>query len=205
MGLTPALNKRRRRRSSRRRFDHGEPISRIDTRPMMFVVMFVASMLLFPAGQVRPHVVTVDMWDGRMDEFFLGPYDPNLADADLDSIYVNRVTLDEYDRISWNGQFIHQWQLLTLLHEVQTINPQPMVELEPAANASYDLSAKTLALLIQSGATFRIAGTNKYCRFDAGDRTWGYSDRGGGNRPCDPRYIIHNARPLQKLPLPPLP
>ena len=170
---------------------------------MMFVVMFVAIMLLFPAGQVKPHVVTVDLWDGRADEYFLGPYDPGLAGADLASIYVNRVTLDEYDTIRWNGQLITQWELLTLLQEVQTMTPQPMVEFEPAANASYDLSAKTLALLTQSGATFRIAGTGKHCLF--GKERWHSGEPSRETSECKPRYIIHNARVPQSPPLPPVP
>lgn len=43
------------------RFDHGEPIARIDSRPLVFVFLFVAVVFLMPATQMRTHAVMVDL------------------------------------------------------------------------------------------------------------------------------------------------
>lgn len=43
------------------RFDHGEPIRTIDTRPMVFVALFVAILFLIPASEMRTHALLVDL------------------------------------------------------------------------------------------------------------------------------------------------
>ncbi|KEO85987.1 hypothetical protein EH30_15880 [Erythrobacter sp. JL475] len=44
------------------RFDHGEPISRIDTRPIAFVALFLAVFgIIWGASHVKTHAVTVDL------------------------------------------------------------------------------------------------------------------------------------------------
>lgn len=56
---------------SRSRFDQGEPIAGIDSRPLVFVFRFVAVVFLMPATQVRNHAVMVDLpwsWPDAMPE-----------------------------------------------------------------------------------------------------------------------------------------
>jgi len=57
-----------RRNASTARFDHGEPIARIDSRPLVFVFLFVAVVFLMPATQMRTHAVMVDLPWGWPDE-----------------------------------------------------------------------------------------------------------------------------------------
>lgn len=45
----------------RKRFDHGKPISRIDSRPLVIVALFLAVVFLFPASQLRTHSLLVDL------------------------------------------------------------------------------------------------------------------------------------------------
>ncbi len=42
-------------------FDHGAPIAKIDTRPMVFVAFLLAVMMLVPASQVRTHALLIDL------------------------------------------------------------------------------------------------------------------------------------------------
>lgn len=50
---------------TRKRFDHGEPISRIDTRPMVFVFVIVGLfVMLWNLNQERTHTLLVDLPHG---------------------------------------------------------------------------------------------------------------------------------------------
>ena len=44
-----------------RRVDHGEPIRAIDTRPMLFVALFIAVVFLLAASQTRTHALLVEL------------------------------------------------------------------------------------------------------------------------------------------------
>ncbi|MEP0189213.1 MAG: biopolymer transporter ExbD [Erythrobacter sp.] len=49
------------RRVERERFDHGAPIAKIDTRPMVFVVMFVALVFLLLAAKPKLHAIEIGL------------------------------------------------------------------------------------------------------------------------------------------------
>lgn len=57
-----------------RRFDHGEPIRAIDTRPMLFVALFVALVFLLAASQTRTHALLVELPQGSAPPDFAPPY-----------------------------------------------------------------------------------------------------------------------------------
>lgn len=44
------------------RFDHGEPIRGIDTRPLVFVALFVAILFLVPASQTARPIMPRPIW-----------------------------------------------------------------------------------------------------------------------------------------------
>lgn len=151
------------RRRKRKPFDHGEPISRIDTRPMAFVFTFIAIVMLLPASVTPTHATVISLWDGSdASPFFSRRSDIAQMDHHRAS---NRVTITAGDMILWNGERITSGQLLTLLHESATIVPEPIIELEPDANASYDLTARTIQVLNTSGKLYRIEGLEKHCLF----------------------------------------
>jgi biopolymer transport protein ExbD len=57
-----------------RRFDHGEPIRAIDTRPMLFVALFIAVVFLLAASQTRTHALLVELPQGFAPPDFAPPY-----------------------------------------------------------------------------------------------------------------------------------
>lgn len=153
----------------RKRFDHGEPISKIDTRPLVFIAMFLAIVFVMPAGQVRPHSFDIELWNGQSAHPLIGGSEDRRA---YKAKYVNRVTLTAHDQLLWNDHPIYENQLRTLLKEVQAFHEPPIVEFAPDGNAGYDRAVKTLYLIRQSGAHFRIAEMEEHCQFDSGRNRW---------------------------------
>jgi biopolymer transport protein ExbD len=59
---------------------------------------------------------------------------------------------------------------VTLLADTTRMTPEPELQFEPEANASYDLSAKVLQVIKQSGVTkFGFVGNEKYRVFGSGE------------------------------------
>ena len=82
----------------------------------------------------------------------------------------NTVTIDKQDRLYWNGQEPDRQQLLNQLASSAAMSTQPLIRFEPEANASYDQSAKTIALIKDSGVEkFAFVGNHKYRNFDSAD------------------------------------
>ena len=74
--------------------------------------------------------------------------------------------LSAQNEILWNGNAIDMGQLRTLLEESKNINPEPELQFEPEAQASYDLAAKVLQLIKASGVTkFGFVGNEQYRTF----------------------------------------
>ena len=63
-----------RRDPTPRRFDHGEPIAAIDTRPTLFVALFIAVVFLLAASQTRTHALLVELPQGSAPPAFAPPY-----------------------------------------------------------------------------------------------------------------------------------
>ncbi len=81
---------------------------------------------------------------------------------------VNTVHVDEADRLYWNGQPLDRQALLNQLAATAKAAPQPVLRFEPDAHASYDASAKTIALIKDSGVErFAFVGNEKYRSFSA--------------------------------------
>lgn len=78
----------------------------------------------------------------------------------------NKVVLTPDDQILWNGTPIDQGQLVAALQQSMTMTPEPELQFEPEALASYDLSAKVLHTIKTSGVTkFGFVGNDKYRDF----------------------------------------
>lgn len=84
----------------------------------------------------------------------------------------NSLSLTPSGQLLWNGAPVTDGQLATLLAQVRTIEPEPEVHFEPAADASYERSAQVLKIVEASRVTrFGFVGNEKY----------GVFGRGGGN------------------------
>ena len=79
---------------------------------------------------------------------------------------INKIVLTPEGTILWNGDPINQNQLVRNLNVTLTMQPEPELQFEPDANASYDLSIKTLNVIKGSGVTkFGFVGNEKYRSF----------------------------------------
>lgn len=155
------------RKRPRKRFDHGEPIAKIDTRPLAFVAMFLAIVFLMPAAQVKPHSFHIDLWNGETAHPLIAGSGERAKEQ---YPFVNHVTISSDGMLFWNDEFINEWQLHTLLREVQLLSEQGIIEYQPHPTASYDRAVKVLYMLQNSSIPLRIAGMEKHCEFPSGRR-----------------------------------
>lgn len=146
-----------RRGPAPRRFDHGAPIRAIDTRPMLFVALFIAVLFLLAASQTRTHALLVEFPQPEAGMHLKG-YPP----------IVYRVEITAADQLRLNGEFVSVEQLVSLLLQVSTLEPRPVLSFEPDGAASYDVAAHTLAIIHRVGLNdkrFCIDGMEKHGEF----------------------------------------
>lgn len=78
----------------------------------------------------------------------------------------NTVFIDAQDRLFWNGQPVSVERLSDQVRYASSLEEQPLLRFEPDAYASYDRSAKTIALIKDAGATkFAFVGNAKHREF----------------------------------------
>ncbi|WP_432201650.1 ExbD/TolR family protein [Erythrobacter sp. W53] len=156
-----------------KRFDHGEPIARLDTRPMAFVFAFLVILIIGTAPPTT-HAFTIDLADAA----FLENLDTE-REASLEAwlvenrlgIPVNKVTISRADEIQWNGQAITEWRLSELLYATLMMQPEPELLFEPDPSASYETAMRALYIIKASGVSkFNFAGLRDHCRFGKSDR-----------------------------------
>lgn len=91
---------------------------------------------------------------------------PTPGDVPFAVVDRNAVTIDAQDRLFWNGQPVSREILGAQLTVAAARPDQPEVRFEPAAAASYDRSAKTIALIKDSGIQkFAFVGNEQYGKF----------------------------------------
>ncbi len=146
-----------------RRFHPGQPISKIDTRPLLIVVMIVATFFLIAASHITPHAFYIGLWDGETKNRIVPSNKQN--EAFEANAPINRVSISQDDVLTWNGTPVSQNTFFTLLREVQTLDPLPVIEFEPDPNASYGAAVEALHYMAYTGSRFRIAGTEEHCQF----------------------------------------
>ncbi|ABC64839.1 Biopolymer transport protein ExbD/TolR [Erythrobacter litoralis HTCC2594] len=78
----------------------------------------------------------------------------------------NSVTIDADDALYWNGTRMTRDALGRQLAGAAAMADQPVVRFEPDANASYDRSAKTIALIKDAGIErFAFVGNQRHREF----------------------------------------
>lgn len=130
------------------------PLGEINTTPLIDVmlVLLIMFVITIPAAT---HSVDIDV--GTSECF----------DCPLDTVK-NRVVIDTDNTVRWNGKAVTQGQLASLLKQTRALPIEPELQFEPAANASYDASAQTLATIEASGVTrFGFVGNERYRQFAA--------------------------------------
>ena len=81
---------------------------------------------------------------------------------------VNIVRVDSADRLYWNGERVDRQALLNQLAGAAAMQDQPVIRFEPDARAGYDTSARTIALIKDSGIeSFAFGGLHEHRQFRA--------------------------------------
>lgn len=143
-----------RRGRALRRFDHGERIRAIDTRPVLFVALFIAVVFLLAASQTRQHALLVELPQPEAGLNGTG-YPPVL----------HRIRIAASGRMMFDGMWVDDARLKTLLEGVKSLVPRPVLAFEPDGSASYARSAQALAMIYRAGLIddrFCIDGMEKY-------------------------------------------
>lgn len=150
-----------RRTSARPRFDPGAPISTIDSRPILFVVLIMTILVLLAASPMRTHALLVrlplhQIGGGRIDN----PDRLTLA-----------ISVTAKGDILFNGTTVSADQLRAFLQEAKRLTPEPAIVFESDGDAPYGGAAQTLAIIHQAGmigALFCLDGLEKHQHFSKG-------------------------------------
>ena len=137
--------------------DDGAPMMEMNMTPLIDVLLVLLIMFIITIP-VATHSVDIDLPQDSSDT----------PPPDIDPIK-NKVVLTQAGQILWNAEPISAGRLNALLQESLTFSVEPELQFEPEANASYDLSARVLQIIKQSGVTkFGFVGNEKYREFNAG-------------------------------------
>lgn len=134
--------------------DDGSPMMEMNMTPLIDVLLVLLIMFIITIP-VATHSVDIDLpQPSPIDN--PPPIDP----------IKNKLVLTQDNQILWNAEPVTMGQLVTLLQETLTIQPEPELQFEPEALASYELAANVLRVIKQSGVTkFGFVGNEKYRTF----------------------------------------
>lgn len=133
--------------------DDGSPMMEMNTTPLIDVMLVLLIMFIITIP-VATHSVDIDL-----------PAPSPPTDEIIDPIK-NKIVLTPMNEILWNGTPINSGELVANLQQTKTIDPEPELQFEPDAQASYELSANVLNIIKASGVTkFGFVGNEKYRAF----------------------------------------
>lgn len=134
--------------------DDGAPMMEMNMTPLIDVLLVLLIMFIITIP-VATHSVDIDL-PAPVPIDNPPPMDP----------IINKLVLTQDNRILWNAEEINQGQLVTLLQQSLSLQPEPELQFEPEAQASYDISAKVINIIKASGVTkFGFVGNEKYRAF----------------------------------------
>jgi biopolymer transport protein ExbD len=132
----------------------GEPMMDMNMTPLIDVLLVLLIMFIITIP-VATHSVDIDLPQGN----------PPPQDIVVDPVK-NKLILTQTDQILWNGSVIDSGQLVTLLADTTRMAVEPELQFEPEPLASYDITAKVLQIIKQSGVTkFGFVGNERYRTF----------------------------------------
>lgn len=127
------------------------PMGDMNVTPFIDVLLVLLIMIIM-AVPIKEHVTKVDL-----------PVAPCLECGLSD---INMVAIRADDQLLWNGTPVTSEQLRVQIEKALAMDPETSLRFEPDALASYDASARTIALIKESGATkFAFAGNHRYKDF----------------------------------------
>lgn len=127
-----------------------QPMSEMNITPLIDVLLVLLIMFIMVIP-VATHTLSIPLPNGR---------------ASLAIERINTVHIDSQDRLYWNGQLLDRQGLLNQLAASADMVPEPVLRFEPDARASYDISARTIALIKDAGIErFGFAGNEQHRSF----------------------------------------
>ena len=134
----------------RRHYIAQQPMGEMNVTPFIDVLLVLIIMLIMIVP-IATHSLEIPLPNGE---------------GKLETRAVNIVSIDAQDRLSWNGQALVRQELLNQLATSSNLPEKPLLRFEPAANASYDRSARTIALIKDSGTqNFAFIGNHLHKDF----------------------------------------
>jgi biopolymer transport protein ExbD len=131
----------------------GEPMLDMNVTPLIDVMLVLLIMMILSVPPAT-HAVNIDL-----------PVPSQTPPTNIDPVK-NKIVITPDNLILWNGGPISEGQLVTNLEATKTIQPEPELQYQPDAQASYDLSVKVLNVIKQSGVTkFGFVGNEQYRSF----------------------------------------
>lgn len=129
-----------------------QPAHAMNMTPLIDVLLVLIVMMIITVP-LATHSLEVPLPSGR---------------AELAILDRNTVGIRSDDTLLWNGQALDRRSLGYQLVATAEQGAASSVRFEPDANASYDRSAKTIALIKDAGIErFAFVGNERYRNFDA--------------------------------------
>ncbi|MBC2669909.1 ExbD/TolR family protein [Novosphingobium piscinae] len=134
--------------------DDGSPMMDMNTTPLIDVMLVLLIMFIITIP-VATHAVNIDLPSPN-------PPPTNIIVQPIK----NKVVLTYDNKVLWNGQPINNGQLVALLQQTLAMKPEPELQFQPEAGASYELAASALNIIKASGVTkFGFVGNEQYSEF----------------------------------------
>lgn len=129
------------------------PVAAMNVTPFIDVLLVLLIMMIL-AMPIPVHVTPVDL-----------PGEPKLPV--LPVLVENSIAIDAADRLYWNGAALSADDLRVQVAAASAMEQPAMLRFEPDAQASYDRSSRTIALIKEEGATsFAFVGNERHRNFD---------------------------------------
>lgn len=130
----------------------GQPMSEMNITPLIDVMLVLLIMFIIVIP-IATHALAIPLPNGK---------------GIFRTEAINTVHIDARDRLYWNGQSLDGQQLLNQLAGAAALTDQPQIRFDPDPRASYDRSARTIALIKDSGIEkFAFVGNERYRAFGA--------------------------------------
>jgi len=134
--------------------DDGSPMMEMNTTPLIDVMLVLLIMFIITIP-VATHSVDID----------LPPATPPDSPPPINPVK-NKVSITPQGQVMWNASPVNGGELRSLLAQTLTMQPEPELQFQPEAEASYDLSAKVLDIIKASKVTkFGFVGNEMYSEF----------------------------------------
>ena len=134
--------------------DDGSPMMEMNTTPLIDVMLVLLIMFIITIP-VATHAVSIDL--------------PQATPPDQTQIIdpvKNKLVLTQANEILWNGAPTSQGQLVSLLAQTRTLDPEPELQFQPEEYASYELADQVLKIIKESGVTkFGFVGNEMFANF----------------------------------------